>query len=77
MRNYNDLPAVPGSGNGQLRTPFNVAELVDMCQAYNMRYVLLFEYGKDLQYFQSELTASKIYSLLDDSGYLYIGGGVL
>jgi len=69
-RDYNDTcQQYPAAAMDSFASAFSVSELVNMCQAYNTRYVLLFEYGKDLRYYQSELTASKIYDLLNDSGY--------
>jgi len=41
---------------------------VTMCEANNTKYVLLFEYGHDLPYLQSDLTASKVYEQIDATG---------
>lgn len=69
-RDYNyTCQQYPPAAMDSFAPAFSVSELVDTCQEYNTKYVLLFEYGKDLHYFQSELTASKIYNLLNDSGY--------
>jgi 4-amino-4-deoxy-L-arabinose transferase-like glycosyltransferase len=35
---------------------FNVNELVSLCQQKNAKYLLLFEYGEDMPYYQSTLT---------------------
>jgi hypothetical protein len=47
---------------------FNATELVAMCEANNTRYILLFEYGRDLPYFQSDLTAAKVYGQINATG---------
>jgi 4-amino-4-deoxy-L-arabinose transferase-like glycosyltransferase len=47
---------------------FNVTELVALCQKNNVKYVFLYEYGGDVPYFNSTLTAMQVYSLLTDSG---------
>jgi len=47
---------------------FNVTELVKLCQENKVKYVLLYEYGGDVPYFQSNLNAMQVYILLNDSG---------
>ena len=47
---------------------FNVTELVKLCQENKVKYVLLYEYGGDVPYFQSDLNAMQVYILLNDSG---------
>ena len=41
---------------------FNVTELIALCQEQNVKYVFLYEYGGDVPYFQSNLTAMQVYS---------------
>lgn len=68
-RDFNDTcQQYPAAAMDTFATSFDTSELVDMCQANNTKYVLLFEYGKDLPYFQSDLTASKVYQLLNATG---------
>ncbi|HSV49763.1 MAG TPA: glycosyltransferase family 39 protein [Candidatus Acidoferrales bacterium] len=68
-RDFNDTcQQYPAAAMDTFATTFNKSELVGMCQANNTKYVLLFEYGKDLPYFQSDLTASKVYKLLNATG---------
>jgi hypothetical protein len=70
-RQFNDTcQQYPAAAMDTFAASFNTTYLVDMCQANNTKYVLLFEYGKDLPYFQSDLTASKVYGLLNATGYL-------
>lgn len=67
--NYNDTcQQFPAAAMDSFAPTFNATELVNMCEANNTKYVLLFEYGKDLPYFQSDLTASKVYGLLNATG---------
>jgi hypothetical protein len=40
---------------------FNVTELTDLCQKNNVKYLFLYEYGGDIPYFNSSLTAMAIY----------------
>jgi 4-amino-4-deoxy-L-arabinose transferase-like glycosyltransferase len=47
---------------------FNVTELIGQCQKNNVKYVLLYEYGGDIKYFDSNLTAMKVYTMLYESG---------
>jgi hypothetical protein len=47
---------------------FNVTELITLCQEQNVKYVFLYEYGGDVPYFQSTLTAMEVYSELSNSG---------
>jgi 4-amino-4-deoxy-L-arabinose transferase-like glycosyltransferase len=47
---------------------FNVTELIARCQKNNVKYVLLYEYGGDVPYFQSNLTAMQVYYDLNQTG---------
>jgi hypothetical protein len=68
-RNYNDTcQQYPAAAMDSFAPEFNATELVAMCEANSTRYVLLFEYGHDLPYLQSNLTASKVYEQIDATG---------
>jgi 4-amino-4-deoxy-L-arabinose transferase-like glycosyltransferase len=68
-RNFNDTcQQYPAGAMDSFAPAFNATELVAMCEANNTRYVLLFEYGHDLPYLQSDLTASKVYEQIDATG---------
>jgi 4-amino-4-deoxy-L-arabinose transferase-like glycosyltransferase len=43
---------------------FNVTELVGLCRENNVKYALLYEYGGDFPYFQSNLNAMQVYGNL-------------
>ena len=47
---------------------FNVTQLILICKEQDVRYVFLYEYGGDVPYFQSNLTAMGVYMELDNSG---------
>jgi hypothetical protein len=47
---------------------FDVDELVNLCQEKNVKYAFLYEYGGELPYFQSDLTAMQVYTELTESG---------
>jgi len=44
---------------------FNTTECIALCQQNNVKYVLLFEYGGTTPYFNSTLTESEVYSMLN------------
>jgi 4-amino-4-deoxy-L-arabinose transferase-like glycosyltransferase len=68
-RNFNDTcQQYPAAAMDSFAPTFNATELVTMCEANNTKYVLLFEYGHDLPYLQSDLTASKVYEQIDATG---------
>jgi hypothetical protein len=46
---------------------FNVTELITLCQEQDVKYVFLYEYGGDVPYFQSNLTAMQVYTELTNS----------
>jgi hypothetical protein len=69
-RNYNDTcQQYPAAAMDSFAPIFNATELVAMCEANSTRYVLLFEYGKDLPYFQSDLTAPQVYGQVNATGH--------
>ena len=47
---------------------FSVSEVVALCEEYNVKYVLLFEYGMTYPYFNSTLTSQAVYDMLNQSG---------
>jgi hypothetical protein len=47
---------------------FNTTEFVNLCQQKNAKYALLYEKGKNPQYFESNLTPSKIINMLNATG---------
>jgi 4-amino-4-deoxy-L-arabinose transferase-like glycosyltransferase len=47
---------------------FNTTEFIDICQQYNVKYVLLYESGATKPYFDSTLTEQKVYSMLNETG---------
>ena len=68
-RNFNDTcQQYPAAAMDSFAPAFNATELVAMCEANNTRYILLFEYGRDLRYFQSDLTAAKVYGQINATG---------
>ncbi len=58
----------PGLAVDSFTPPFNITELVELCQQKNVKYVMLYEYGS-LEYFESTLSAPKVYDLLNATGY--------
>jgi len=47
---------------------FDVTALAYQCREYNVKYVLMYEYGADVPYFNTTLTAMDIYQQLSQSG---------
>ena len=47
---------------------FDVTELVNFCQTNGTEYVMLYEYGGTIQYFDSPLTEQAVYSMLNGTG---------
>lgn len=47
---------------------FNTTELVELCRENNVKYVFLYEYGGEVTYFGSDLSAMKVYMMLDETG---------
>jgi 4-amino-4-deoxy-L-arabinose transferase-like glycosyltransferase len=47
---------------------FNVTELISLCKARNVKFVLLFEYGVTTPFFNSTLNEQQVYTILIDSG---------
>jgi len=47
---------------------FSVATFVSQCRAYNVKYVLMYEYGADVPYFNTTLTAMDVYMQLNETG---------
>jgi 4-amino-4-deoxy-L-arabinose transferase-like glycosyltransferase len=47
---------------------FNVSELVNYCRTNGTGYVLLYEYGGTIQYFDSPLTEQTVYGMLNGTG---------
>jgi 4-amino-4-deoxy-L-arabinose transferase-like glycosyltransferase len=67
--NFNDTcQQYPAAAMDSFAPAFNATELVAICEANNTKYVLLFEYGHNLPYFQSDLTASKVYEQINATG---------
>jgi len=51
---------------------FNVTELIALCQEKNVKYAFLPEYGGEIPYFGSNLTAMQVYlELVDSGGFSY------
>ena len=46
----------------------NIKELVNYCQANGTGYVMLYEYGGTIQYFDSNLTEESVYGMLNGTG---------
>ena len=47
---------------------FNIDELVNFCQTNGPVYVMLYEYGGTIQYFESPLTEQAVYGILNSTG---------
>jgi hypothetical protein len=56
-----DYPALPVDA---YPPDFNVTELVDQCIQHDVQYLLLYEYGQEYPYYNSNLTMSQVYSML-------------
>jgi hypothetical protein len=47
---------------------FEVNVLISMCEEHNVKYLLLYEYGRTFPYFNSTLTTQNVYTELQNSG---------
>ncbi len=47
---------------------FNTTELTNLCQLRNTKYVFLYENGASTTYFNSSLTSSDVYNILNNTG---------
>ncbi len=50
------------------RPDFNVTELISQCQHNNVKYVLMYEFGGDVPYFDTDLRLMDVYMMLAESG---------
>jgi 4-amino-4-deoxy-L-arabinose transferase-like glycosyltransferase len=51
---------------------FNTTEFVNLCQQNNTKYVLLYENGKNPQYYESNITPNDIINMLNATGRLML-----
>jgi 4-amino-4-deoxy-L-arabinose transferase-like glycosyltransferase len=56
-----DYPALPVDAYPPV---FNVTELALLCKAHNVQFLLLYEYGGDYPYYDSNLTMNQVYRML-------------
>jgi hypothetical protein len=47
---------------------FNIATFVSQCRAYNMKFVLMYECGAEVPYFNTTLTPMDVYQQLNETG---------
>ena len=47
---------------------FNMTALIAFCGQQSVKYVFLYEYGGEVPYFQSNMTAMQVFEMLGDSG---------
>jgi 4-amino-4-deoxy-L-arabinose transferase-like glycosyltransferase len=47
---------------------FNIGKLVNFCQTNGTGYIMLYEYGGTIQYFDSNLTEQAVYGMLNSTG---------
>lgn len=47
---------------------FNVTDLISMCEEYDTKFLLLYEYGQTTPYFNSNLTTIGVYQMLEETG---------
>ncbi len=59
---YPELPV------DSFKPDFDVTMLVALCQEHDVKYLFLYEYGGDIPYFRSNLTAMGIYDQLHQTG---------
>jgi hypothetical protein len=57
---------------------FNITKFIGLCKEYNVKYVLTYEYGGDVPYFNTTLNLMEIYMQLYASGkFAYLSGNAL
>ena len=57
----NEVLQYPQMAVDAFKPNFNVTELIRICQEKNVKFVLLYEYGGDFPYFDSNMTAMDVY----------------
>jgi len=57
----NEVLQYPQMAVDAFRPDFNVTELIGICQEKNVKFALLYEYGGDFPYFDSNMTAMDVY----------------
>jgi hypothetical protein len=57
---------------------FNITEFVQECRENNVKYVFTYEFGGDVPYFNTTLTAMSVYVMLYESGkFQYLSGNAM
>ena len=57
---------------------FNITEFVQKCSQNNVKYVFTYEYGGNVPYFNTTLTAMGVYEMLYESGkFQYLSGNAM
>jgi 4-amino-4-deoxy-L-arabinose transferase-like glycosyltransferase len=65
--NQNQTLQYPQQAVDAFKPDFNTTKFIGLCQQYNVKYVLLFEYGGATPYFNSTLTEQEIYLMLNET----------
>jgi len=65
----NEVLQYPQMPVDAFKPDFNVTELVGLCRDHNVKYALLYEYGGDFPYFQSDLNAMQVYGNLTNNNF--------
>ncbi len=47
---------------------FNITEFVDLCQQRNVKYIILFDYGPHMQFFNTTLDYTQVMTMIYDTG---------
>ncbi|HEX9262168.1 MAG TPA: glycosyltransferase family 39 protein, partial [Candidatus Bathyarchaeia archaeon] len=63
----NEVLQYPQLAVDAFKPNFNITELVGLCRDQNVKYALLYEYGGDFPYFQSDLNAMNVYGNLTNN----------
>lgn len=66
-QNYNSIWQYPAEAADAYTPTLNASQFIALCQQHNAKYVLLYEFGNQ-PYFDSNLTAQNVYSMLNQTG---------
>jgi len=47
---------------------FNVTEFVSLCEQYNVKYIILYDFGKDTPFYNTTLTISHVFMMIYETG---------
>ena len=65
---HNEVLQYPELAIDAFKPNFNITELVKFSEEKRVKYAFLYEYGGEVPYFQSNMTAMEVYKIITESG---------